>query len=82
MRTLSLEKKILVAAAVLITLSTPALSQRPGPAEQKAPAGKTARAAAPSFEVASVRPSDPNAPALPPNVRERGLVGVGGRFDT
>jgi uncharacterized protein (TIGR03435 family) len=34
-----------------------------------------------SFEVASVRPSDPRAAALPANVRERGLVGVGGRFD-
>ena len=35
----------------------------------------------PSFEVASVRPGDPKAAPLPPNVRERGLAGVGGRFD-
>ena len=39
----------------------------------------TARAAAPSFEVASVKLHDPKAAAQPSN--ERGLVGVGGRFE-
>ena len=38
-------------------------------------------APSPSFEVASVRPSDPKAAAQPANIRERGLAGVGGRFD-
>jgi len=35
----------------------------------------------PSFEVASVKPSDPRAATLPASVGERGRVGVGGRFD-
>jgi uncharacterized protein (TIGR03435 family) len=38
-------------------------------------------APSPSFEVASVRPSDPRAATQPANVSQRGLVGVGGRFD-
>jgi len=86
MRNLSVGKKLLVAAAGLITLSAPVVLGVIGSPvrqarAQKAPAGKTTRAAAPSFEVASVRPSDPKAAAQPANVRERGLVGVGGRFD-
>jgi uncharacterized protein (TIGR03435 family) len=35
----------------------------------------------PSFEVASIKPSDPRAGTQPANVSERGRVGVGGRFD-
>ena len=35
----------------------------------------------PSFEVASIKPSDPRAATQPANVVERGRVGVGGRFD-
>jgi uncharacterized protein (TIGR03435 family) len=35
----------------------------------------------PSFEVASVKANDPNAPAQPLSARGRGMLGVGGRFD-
>jgi uncharacterized protein (TIGR03435 family) len=85
-RNLSHGKKMLLASAAILAAAGPVvlgvIGSPVGQAlAQRAPARKTAGAAGPSFEVASVRLSDPKAAAQPANVRERGLVGVGGRFD-
>jgi beta-lactamase regulating signal transducer with metallopeptidase domain len=77
-RNLGYGKKLMLASAAILATAGPVvlgvIGSPVGQAQtQKAPAGKTARAAGPSFEVASVKPSDPKGAAQPANVRERGL---------
>src|ERR1035437_1727869 len=84
-RNLSYGKKIVLASAAILAAAGPGvfggIGSPVGQARAQKAQATTARAAGPSFEVASVKLSDPKAAAQPANVRERGRVGVGGRFD-